>query len=48
LRWALRGSLPEGKHNTEKAEHYGYYAKKGRSPHSELHIASSQSKKEKE
>jgi hypothetical protein len=48
LCWALRGSLPEGKDTTEKADHYGYYAKKGRSPHSELHIASSQPKKEKE
>jgi hypothetical protein len=48
LRWALRGSLPEGKHNTEKADHHGYYAKKGRSRHSELHIASSQPKKERE
>jgi hypothetical protein len=27
LRWALRGSLPEGKHTTKRAGHYGYDAK---------------------
>jgi hypothetical protein len=48
LRWALRCSLPEGKYTTEKADHHAYYAKKGRSFHSELHLASSQPKKEKE
>src|SRR5579862_4509408 len=48
LRWALRGSLPEGKHNTEKADHYGYYAKKAPSPHSKLHVASPQPEKERQ